>query len=123
MRLAHIILMILASFFVVIYGTGCLSAGREPIERGINTVVTQVIAPAVAKCAEELRASTAQLQGQGSLINPGYVIKGFATAGPATTFEFEIHAVGVSANIAGATQGAKDEGGRMKDEEEMANGE
>ena len=83
---------------------GCLKPDLNPIERSINTLVKEVIAPAVAKAGEELSARTAQLQGQGSLINPGYTVEGFASAGPATTFKFTIRAEGVSANLAGAGQ-------------------
>jgi len=83
---------------------GCLKPDLNPIERSINTLVKEVIAPAVAKAGEELSARTAQLQGQGSLINPGYTVEGFASAGPATTFKFTIRAEGVSANLAGAEQ-------------------
>ena len=84
---------------------GCLKPDLNPIERSINTLVKEVIAPAVAKAGEELSARTAQLQGQGSLINPGYTVEGFASAGPATTFKFTIRAEGVSANLGGAAQG------------------
>jgi hypothetical protein len=85
--------------------TGCLQPNMDPIERGMNTMVVEVIKPAVAKAGEELSARTAQLQGQGSLINPGYTVEGFASVGPATTFKFTIRAEGVSANLAAAAQG------------------
>lgn len=84
--------------------TGCLKPDMNPIERSITTVVKEVVAPAVAKITEELSARTAQLQGQGSLINPGYVVEGFTTVGPGVHFKFSIAATGVSANLAAATQ-------------------
>ncbi|MEK6798011.1 MAG: hypothetical protein AABZ12_03520 [Planctomycetota bacterium] len=76
----------------------------EPIERGISTVVSEVIKPAVEKFAGELSSRSGQIQGQGSIINPGYVIEGFASAGPATTFKFVMRVDGVSANVAAAGQ-------------------
>lgn len=89
----------------------CLSGGcslMKPdagaIERGFNSGLTEIVKPAVEKLSAELSARTAQVQGQGSLINPGYTIKGFASAGPATTFELTMTAVGVSANLAAAGQ-------------------
>jgi hypothetical protein len=85
---------------------GCqlFKPNTEPLERGVTMLVSEVIKPAIAKAGDELSARTAQLQGQGSLINPGYVVEGFASAGPATTFKFSIRAEGVSANLAGAGQ-------------------
>lgn len=82
---------------------GC-QANTEPIERASNTIVKEVIQPAVAKAVGELSTRTAQLQGQGSLINPGYNIEGFANFGPGVAYRFNIRVDGVSANIAGATQ-------------------
>ena len=82
--------------------TGCAFGGS--IEKGMTLMVKEVIGPAVQKASEELSARTAQVQGQGSFINPGYEISGFASAGPAVTFTFTMNAVGVSANLAGAAQ-------------------
>jgi len=82
---------------------GC-APNTEPIERGANAMMEKIIGPAVEKAMTELSTRTAQLQGQGSLINPGYVIDGFASFGPAATWRFCMRADGVSANIAGATQ-------------------
>jgi len=90
---------------VSVWHAGCLKPDLNPIERGISTMMVEVVKPAVMKAGEELSARTAQLQGQGSLINPGYTVEGFASAGPATTFKFTIRAEGVSANLAGAAQG------------------
>lgn len=89
---------------VTLWHAGCLKPNTQPIERGINTLMSEVVKPAVEKAADELSTRTAQMQGQGSLINPGYTVKGFASAGPATTFEFTIRAEGVSANLAAAAQ-------------------
>lgn len=82
--------------------TGCISTGG--IEGGMNQMIHEVIKPAVEKMAGELSARTAQLQGQGSLINPGYEISGFVSVGPAATFQFTLQAIGVSANLTGAAQ-------------------
>lgn len=90
---------------------GC-NPGTEQIERGKDQVVKEVIAPAVQKITSEVATRNAQLQGQGSLINPGYRIKGFAGFGPMAVWDFEINTTGVSANIAGATQG--DQGPDLK---------
>lgn len=92
--------------FTTCLNTGCqlFKPNTEPLERGVSMLVMEVIKPAIAKAGDELSARTAQLQGQGSLINPGYVVEGFASAGPATTFRFSIRAEGVSANLAGAGQ-------------------
>lgn len=76
----------------------------EPIERGTNAMIDKVVSPAIEKASAELTARTAQYQGQGSLINPGYRIQGYAGFGPCVLYNFEINAVGVSGNVAGATQ-------------------
>jgi len=76
----------------------------EPIERATNTIVKEVVKPAVEKATAELTGRTAQLQGQGSLINPGYHVRGIAGFGPMAVWSFEIGTDGVSANVAAATQ-------------------
>jgi len=82
---------------------GC-QANTEPIERATNTAISEVVKPAIEKLTAELSSRSAQLQGQGSLINPGYTVRGHAGFGPTAYWEFTIQAEGVSANIAGATQ-------------------
>ncbi len=94
-------MLVLAALAAVL--VGC-QPNTEPIERGANKMMEQIIGPAVNKAMSELSTRTAQLQGQGSLINPGYVVDGFASFGPAATWRFCMRADGVSANIAGATQ-------------------
>lgn len=85
----------------------CLTAcapNTEPIERATNTIVKEVVKPAVEKATAELTARTSQVQGQGSLINPGYHVRGIAGFGPMAVWSFEIGTDGVSANVAAATQ-------------------
>ncbi len=95
--------LLVAFAFLLICNVGC-QPNVEPIERGASTLMLEVVKPAVSKAADELSARTAQLQGQGSLINPGYVVDGFANFGPGVSYRFSIATVGVSANISGATQ-------------------
>ena len=68
-------------------------------------MTAEVIKPAVNKMTEELSGRTAQLQGQGSLINPGYKVYGYAGMFNGLIFDFNLNATGVSANLAGAAQG------------------
>jgi hypothetical protein len=82
---------------------GC-QPNTEPVERAANKAFDEVIGPAVGKAAEELSSRTAQLQGQGSLINPGYVVAGYGVLGTGVVYEVRIRAEGLSANVAGATQ-------------------
>jgi len=88
---------------LLICNLGC-APDTEPIERGANAMIDGVVKPAVAKAADELSARTAQYQGQGSLINPGYRIQGHGVFGTGVVYNFEVNAVGVSANVSGATQ-------------------
>jgi len=89
--------------------TGCPIAGcalnTEPIERGMNKMVETVIQPAVEKVSEEITVRTAQLQGQGSLINPGYTVEFEGGMFNGVKGEFTIKATGVSANLAASAQG------------------
>jgi len=93
---------------VVLACVGLLAAGcapnTEPIERAANAAIDKVIAPVVQKAGEELTSRTAQFQGQGSLINPGYKISGFGILGTGVVYDLTIKADGFSANVAGATQ-------------------
>ena len=88
---------------VVGFVAGC-QPNTEPIERTANVLMVQVVKPAVDKAVSELSTRTSQLQGQGSLINPGYVIDGFANFGPGVAWRFSMRTDGVSGNIMGATQ-------------------
>lgn len=92
--------VVLAALLCVL--TAC-APNTEPIERSVNTIITEVVKPTVEKLSTELSSRTAQLQGQGSLINPGYTIRGNAGFGPTAHWEFTVQAEGVSANIVGAT--------------------
>lgn len=92
---------------------GC-QPNTEPIERATNTIVKEVVQPAVSKLTAELSSRSAQLQGQGSLINPGYTVRGHAGFGPTAHWEFTIQAEGVSANIAGATQADAGQAGTVE---------
>lgn len=97
MRTALIVLL------ATILLAGC-QPNTEPIERGTQATMLEVVKPILEKAADELTTRTGQLQGQASLINPGYKVEGFASFGPAVTYSFSLNAEGVSANIAGATQ-------------------
>lgn len=88
---------------LLICNLGC-TPNTEPIERGANAMIAGVVKPAMAKAADELSARTAQFQGQGSLVNPGYRVRGWGALGTGVWYDFEVNAVGVSANVAGATQ-------------------
>jgi len=85
---------------------GCqlFKPNTEPLERGFTGLMTEVVKPAVEKAGDELSARTAQLQGQGSLIDPGYEVSGYAGFFQGALYRLEIRAVGVSANLAGAAQ-------------------
>lgn len=76
----------------------------EPIQATTNAFLTEVIKPAVEKIGNETSARTAQLQGQGSLINPGYKVNGYAGLFQGLHYDFTVTTVGVSANLAGAAQ-------------------
>lgn len=82
---------------------GC-SPNVEPIERASTTAMERIVGPAVEKATAELSTRTAQMSGQGSLINPGYNIRGYGIFGTGVVYEMRMNADGVSANIAGATQ-------------------
>ena len=104
MRPAHGVLAgigIALAFVAVQFGC---QPNSEPIERFGNTMVTEVVKPAVEKATAELAQRSAMLQGQGSLINPGYNMKGFGIVGTGFVWDATIQLEGVSANLAGATQ-------------------
>ena len=91
-------------FILPLCGCQMFKPNTEPLERGFTTLITEVVKPAVAKAGDELSTRTAQLQGQGSLINPGYKVTGFAGMFQGAMYDFTITTVGVSANLAGAGQ-------------------
>ena len=95
----QLILLVAVAGFVA----GC-QPNTEPIERTATALMASVLKPAVDKAVSELSTRTSQLQGQGSLINPGYVIDGYASFGPGVAYRFCVRADGVSGNISGATQ-------------------
>ncbi len=92
----------------ILLAVGMVSIGcqpnTEPIERTANLLVAEVVRPAVEKATTELAQRSAILQGQGSAINPGYVIRGYGVGGTGFVWDATIRLEGVSANIAGATQ-------------------
>lgn len=96
----------IALVFGLLFLGGCqlFKPNTEPLERGITTMTESIVKPAVTKMADELSARTAQLQGQGSLINPGYKVTGYAGLFNGAMFDFTLTVVGVSANLAGAGQ-------------------
>lgn len=94
------LILCLAVCFAVV---GC-QANVEPLERTANRMIDEVVKPAVAKATEELATRSAQLSGQGSAINPGYVIDGYGVFGSGIVYRATIRLDGVSANLAGATQ-------------------
>ena len=96
---------------VMVLTTGC-QPNMEPVERAANTLMTEVVRPAVEKAGAELSQRSAQLQGQGSAINPGYVLDGYGIVGTGFVWKATIRLDGVSANLAGATQG--DQGTDLK---------
>jgi hypothetical protein len=97
-------LTVAALLGVTLWHCGGCAANKTEIERQVNQVTDNVVKPAVEKFVAELSARTAQIQGQGSLINPGYEVAGFVSFGPATTYKFTIQTIGVSANLAAAGQ-------------------
>lgn len=88
---------------IMVLATGC-QPNTEPIERATTSVAENIIKPAVEKAAAELTTRTGALQGQGSLINPGYKVRGYGIFGTGVVYEVDIHAQGVSANVAGHSQ-------------------
>ena len=103
MRSPVLFVFLVAVAFITVCNVGC-QPNMEPIERGANTLIVEVVKPAVEKASAELTARTAQYQGQGSLINPGYVVEGHGVFGPGVAYRFSIRTEGVSANVTGATQ-------------------
>lgn len=115
MRIAVVLLTILSlSFFIA----GC-QPNTEPIERTANKAFDTIIGPAVEKAAKELSTRTGALQGQGSLINPGYVVSGYGIFGTGVVYEVKLKADGVSANVAGHAQA--DQGQATTDERPPGN--
>jgi len=82
---------------------GC-APDTEPIERAANKLVTTVVDPAVKEAMKDLKTRNAALQGQGSLINPGYEVDGYGIFGTGIVYKFTVRIIGASANLAGATQ-------------------
>lgn len=87
---------------------GC-APNTEPIERARNDVFEKILAPAIEKGLAELSQRTGQIQGQGSLINPGYRSRGFGFVGTGFVWDGTVETIGVSANVAGATQADRPE--------------
>jgi hypothetical protein len=95
--------MLLFALLVVILSPGC-AVNTEPIERASNRMIDEVVSPAVQKAVTDLGQRSAALQGQGSLINPGYVMDGYGIVGTGFVWTASVKLDGVSANLAGATQ-------------------
>jgi hypothetical protein len=98
-------------------GAGC-AANTEAIERAKTDAMTTLVQPAVKQGLEQLGQRSAQLQGQGSLINPGYRTSGFGGVGTFFVWDARVNLEGASANIAGATQA--DQGPDVKTTEPTA---
>jgi len=96
--------MLLLAMLVVVLSPGC-AVNTEPIERVSNRMIDEVVSPAIQKAATDLSERSAALQGQGSLINPGYVMDGYGIVGTGFVWTASVKLDGVSANLAGATQG------------------
>ncbi len=94
---------LLLALLVVILSPGC-EVNTEPIERASNRMIDEVVSPAVQKAVTDLGQRSAALQGQGSLINPGYVMDGYGIVGTGFVWTASVKLDGVSANLAGATQ-------------------
>lgn len=92
----------LAVALFVVALPGC-QPNAEPIER-MGNQLSGVMQSALSKAATELSARTSQMQGQGSLINPGYEGTIVGGVGPTFFSTFALHTTGVSANVSGATQ-------------------
>jgi len=93
----------LVAVMVVLLGIGC-AINTEPIERASNRMIDEVVSPAMQKAVTELSERSAALQGQGSLINPGYVMDGYGIVGTGFVWTASVKLDGVSANLSGATQ-------------------
>lgn len=99
---------------------GCLVGGcqlfeadTEPIERAVSMMMADVVGPAVAKAADELSTRSAMLQGQGSVIDPGYRVDFAGGMFNGVQGHFVIRLVGVSGNLAGAAQGDAGQAGSV----------
>jgi len=102
--LFEMIAALLALLFGLATLGGCV-ANTEPIERAKNDVFEKILTPAIEKGIAELGQRTGQLQGQGSLINPGYRSRGYGIVGTGFVWDGTVETIGVSANVAAATQG------------------
>lgn len=100
-------LIIALTFGLCICCAGC-AINSEPLERSFQQAMTDVVRPALEQASKELTSRTAQIQGQGSLINPGYRMTAVGIVGTGFIGEWSLNAEGVSANIAGATQSDSD---------------
>ena len=85
---------------------GC-SLGAEPIERSFQTLMVEVIKPAVSKAMEEVVTQTATMQGGAEAINPSLVIEGYAHwTGTGMIYKTTVGLQGVAGRIAGFGQGS-----------------
>lgn len=87
-----------------LFVAGC-GPNMEAIERTSGQVFDKVLGPATQKAIAELDTRGAQLSGQISGINPGYVVEGYGIFGTGIVYRATIRLVGVSANMAGGAQG------------------
>jgi len=94
--------LILAAVLGIFGIAGC-AANSEPLERASQTIMSDVIKPVLQEAAADLNAQAAALQGQASLINPGYKIDGYGIVGTGFVWTATVRLDGVSGNIAGAT--------------------
>lgn len=98
----------LVAILALLFGLGTFGGcapNTESIERAKNDVFEKILTPAIEKGIAELSQRTGQLQGQGSLINPGYRSRGYGIVGTGFVWDGTVETIGVSANVAAATQG------------------
>ena len=88
--------------FVVI---GLGNFGCATIDKTSELTIKEVVRPVIDKVATEAATRNFQLQGQGSAINPGMIVDGYLVFGTGAVYQFRIKSDGLSANMAGATQG------------------
>jgi len=90
--------------------SGC-QANSEPMERSFNTLMMQVVKPAVDKALTEVKTQTSTLQGGVEAINPGFVIEGYAHfTGTGIIYKTTVYAIGLAGRIEGFAQGSNPDG-------------
>ncbi|MFA5864489.1 MAG: hypothetical protein WC975_07350 [Phycisphaerae bacterium] len=90
---------------VLMVGIGMGNFGCATVDKTAELTIREVVRPVIDKVAAEAATRNFQLQGQGSAINPGLVVDGYLVFGTGAVYQFRIKSDGLSANMAGATQG------------------